>query len=504
MGHRNRLALAFTGAALLVAASASQAADPRVKQPQPPIDEVALKGTTPTGVPTSSPTNTVMYSSTNVGGPQWDRPIGCGPTISGLGPVRYHVQAFVVDANGNYDINSVQSYDGYIHLYANSFDPNPPNQPTNCIASNDDGGGGIGTSDILGQALTAGTPYFLVTSAFGNGDEGTFTNTLSGPGNISLGGNGPDLALTATSAVTTADAGDQFDIDLQVTNNGPGDATGVDVTASLSANLSIVSATCGSFPWAIGTLADGASVSCTVTVELASCGPASFAATVAGDDLDDASNNSDAVNVNANVVSDPSYEGGSPSAAWTEASTNFGTPLCTVGLCGTGTGTGPRTGNWWAWFGGFAGFEEGSTTQSIVIPTGDSALLSFWIEAFVCSGSASDFVEVTIDGTQVFSLDATNAICGTLGYSEHTVDVTSFADGNSHTLEVHSITNSGVVTNFFVDDISLVTCTGVEPPVPPDAPGPPGIPTLDGIGLGVLAALLALGGAFMMRRRREV
>ncbi len=81
-------------------------------------------------------------------------------------------------ASAQVDIFSVQDYDGYLHLYEGSFDP--LDQLTNLVAGNDDGAGGIGTSDLTGLTLTPGVDYILVTSGFGAGDEGTFTNEIVG------------------------------------------------------------------------------------------------------------------------------------------------------------------------------------------------------------------------------------------------------------------------------------------------------------------------------------
>lgn len=125
---------------------------------------------------------TFNYSGTNVGGPEWDRPIVTGPDISTLGPVRYSVQEILVDTAGAYDITSVQDYDGYLHVYQGSFDP--LDQLVGVIAADDDGAGGIGTSEIFGVALTDGVCYYIVTSAFEAGEEGTFDNTVTGPGAI--------------------------------------------------------------------------------------------------------------------------------------------------------------------------------------------------------------------------------------------------------------------------------------------------------------------------------
>lgn len=119
----------------------------------------------------------VSYDGTNdPGDGSWDRPIAGGPTISGLGPVQFSVQAFTTDTTDIYDLSSAQDYDGYIHLYAGSFDPT--DQLANLIDGDDDGDGGIGTSDLDAVSLTAGVVYFLVTSAFAAGDVGTFTNTI--------------------------------------------------------------------------------------------------------------------------------------------------------------------------------------------------------------------------------------------------------------------------------------------------------------------------------------
>jgi len=124
------------------------------------------------------------YSGMNDQG-SWDRPIGGGPGISGLGPVMFHAETFTITAGGLHDISSVQDYDGYIHLYLGSFDP--LDQLTNLLAGDDDGVGGVGTSDLMGINLLSGSTYVLVTSAFQAGDEGSFTNRITpAPASIAL------------------------------------------------------------------------------------------------------------------------------------------------------------------------------------------------------------------------------------------------------------------------------------------------------------------------------
>ena len=163
------------------------------------------------------------------------------------------------------------------------------------------------------------------------------------------------------------------------------------------------------------------------------------------------------------VIADGSFEAGTPSPYWTEYSTNFGTPLCDVPDCGFGGGTGPRTGGWWAWFGGIdLAYEEGYVYQDVTLDPGD-ATLSFWLETASCD-SADDYLEVLVDGTQVFFVDGANPACGLVGYTLQTVNLSAYADGGVHEIQFHSETFStnGGVGNFFVDDVALNNVPGVD------------------------------------------
>jgi len=164
----------------------------------------------------------------------------------------------------------------------------------------------------------------------------------------------------------------------------------------------------------------------------------------------------------ADVIQDGSFEDGTPNAFWNEYSTNFGTPICDVPSCGTGTGTGPRTGDFWVWFGGIGAYEEGSVDQDVTIPAG-FATLSFWLEQIVC-GSPTDYMQVLIDGNEVFATDGTSPICGVLGYSEVVVDVTDYADGGVHNVMFYSESDAG--SNIFVDDVVLDVLEGVTVDIP--------------------------------------
>jgi hypothetical protein len=153
------------------------------------------------------------------------------------------------------------------------------------------------------------------------------------------------------------------------------------------------------------------------------------------------------------LILDPSFEAYTPNPYWDEYSATFGTPLCTVADCGTGTGTGPRTGSVWSWFGGAAAGDTGSVAQDVQIDPG-IATMRFYVEQYVCGDAgASNYLRLEIDGTEIWRTDGTDPACGEFGYREITLDVSEFADGMTHEIMFYSQTvGSG---NFFLDDVEL-------------------------------------------------
>jgi len=290
------------------------------------------------------------------------------------------------------------------------------------------------------------------------GDEGDFASA-----SIVFNEQAGDLAITKTAPGGVA-IGGAYSYHLEVTNNGPADQTSVMVTDVLPPEVSYVSDSCGggaagqTWTWNAGTVANGATASCDLTVMLVGpdCVSVSNTASVVGgiSDPDGSNNSSSHSNGGGEAVSDPGFELGTPNAAWNEASTNFGTPLCDLGGCGTGTGTGPRTGDWWSWFGGISAYEEASVSQSVTIGVG--ADLSFYLEMIICD-SAADYLEITIDGNQIWSVDGSSPLCGSLGYVMQNVDLAPYDDGAVHALVFHSeiFANNGGGSNFFVDDVSI-------------------------------------------------
>ena len=163
------------------------------------------------------------------------------------------------------------------------------------------------------------------------------------------------------------------------------------------------------------------------------------------------------------LLQDPSFElYTSPSSPWDQYSLNYGTPLCTIDDCGTGTGTGPRTGDVWSWFGGSSTGDSGYVSQVVTILPG-TAEMTFYVEQYVCGAAgASNYLALKVDGTEIWRTDGLGSACGVLGYRLVTVDVSDFADGDTHEIKFDSVTVDGA--NFFVDDVELNLEAGGDVP----------------------------------------
>lgn len=96
-----------------------------------------------------------------------------------------------------------------------------------------------------------------------------------------------DVAISKVADAPAAPGlGDTITFTLDVSNSGPGDAENVEVTDTLPANVTYVSATCtvavaaNIVTWSIGSLANGASASCDIATTITDFGEISNTATV--------------------------------------------------------------------------------------------------------------------------------------------------------------------------------------------------------------------------------
>lgn len=158
-----------------------------------------------------------------------------------------------------------------------------------------------------------------------------------------------------------------------------------------------------------------------------------------------------------NLVLDPGFEAGTPSDAWTEASEVFGTPICDAS-CTEEEGAVPYSGDWWAWFGGVEGEPESASLSQTVTIDPEAAYLSFYFQVRSGAGTGDDVFTVTLGGDTVFM--ATDLDMPELDqYTRIDVDVSEWADGGAYELVFSSTLTGNGLTSFFLDAVSLVSCT---------------------------------------------
>jgi uncharacterized membrane protein YdcZ (DUF606 family) len=157
--------------------------------------------------------------------------------------------------------------------------------------------------------------------------------------------------------------------------------------------------------------------------------------------------------VQTQSLQDGGFEAGFPNPFWTSTSSNVVTNICSAALCGTGGNTAlPRSGNWWAWFGGFIGAETATVAQSVNIPRGDATLSFYlWFGSITTTGTFT----VDIDGDVLFTV--TESDLGVYGgaYRLVELDVSAYADSKVHNLRFTGHNDFGI-NNISLDDVALV------------------------------------------------
>jgi hypothetical protein len=372
----------------------------------------------------------------------------------------------------------------------------------------DDGGNSLGTATAQPAAgdtaqflgIISDTPIasIVITAANDAGellDNLRFGDVSTGPSDVIF-ANGFDPgaapeAPTVAKAFDPASAttGSNSVLTITLDNANAGAATlSADLVDTFPAGLVVatptdVATTCGGTATATDgsdtvTLATGATIpagGCTITVSVTSAADGTYTNTIAAGALETDLGNSPAdatadvtfgpagACTPAQLLQDPGFEATDNSALpytnpnWDSTSTNFGTAFCDSG-CGDGGGTAaPHAGDFWAWLGGAPAEtpEDATVSQAVVIPAGDTRFLNFWLWIGAI-GDGSTNMDVTVDGTVVTSFP--EPVDAEAGYTQRGVDISSFADGASHTIEFSYTDANGTGSNYSVDDVTI-DCT---------------------------------------------
>jgi hypothetical protein len=162
----------------------------------------------------------------------------------------------------------------------------------------------------------------------------------------------------------------------------------------------------------------------------------------------------------ADPILDGGFEtGGIPNSFWNpETSTNFGTPLCDVPSCGTGGGASPPyAGAFWAWFGGIPAPETATLGQTVVIPAGGVATLSWQMRIGTVSSPFTDVLNVRVDG--VIQTSYPEPTVPESSYTTRSINLGAFANGASHAILFEYIGPSQGTGSYVVDNVQLICAT---------------------------------------------
>ncbi|MFD8421130.1 putative Ig domain-containing protein [Streptomyces sp. NPDC059466] len=263
-----------------------------------------------------------------------------------------------------------------------------------------DGPTGWGTPD--------GTAAF--TSGTGTGNTVTVTN----PGNRTT--------ATGSSVSLQIAAGDSAGAALTYS------ATGLPTGLSINASTGLIS----------GTASTAGTYAVTVTAKdgTGASGSASFTWTV--------STSGGGNCTPAQLLGNPGFESGS--ASWTASS----------GVITTDSGEAAHGGSYKAWLDGYGSTHTDTLSQSVTIPTGCKASLTFYLHidtAETTTSSAYDKLTVTAGSTTLASYSNLDKATG---YAQKTFDLSSFA-GSTVTLKFSGAEDSSLQTSFVLDDTAVTT-----------------------------------------------
>lgn len=153
----------------------------------------------------AGPAQAVTFTGTTLGGPTWTRPLPnfAGLSVFGVG-VSYQLTPFTVTANGSYVFQNTAlvpaAWDNFTFVYQNAFNASTP--LVNGLIGNDDNPS-LGLSGFT-TALSTGINYFYVTTGFAPVNFGTFSASITGPGNVIIAAGVPEPSTYALMALGLA------------------------------------------------------------------------------------------------------------------------------------------------------------------------------------------------------------------------------------------------------------------------------------------------------------
>ncbi|MEU1268783.1 M4 family metallopeptidase [Streptomyces sp. NPDC005799] len=269
---------------------------------------------------------------------------------------------------------------------------------------------------------------------------GTGSTQYAGVGNAFAGINVGSHITVPTSGVTVTNPGSQSStvgtaVSLQIsassTNSGSLSyaASGLPTGLSINSSTGVVSGT----PTTAGTY----SATVTVTDSTGATGTASFTWTVS-------SSGGGGSCTSAQLLGNQGFESGN--TTWTASS----------GVITNSSSQSAHGGAYYAWLDGYGSTHTDTLSQSVTIPSGCKATLTFYLHidtSETSSSTAYDKLTVTAGSSTLATYSNLNAASG---YTQKSFDLSSLA-GSTVTLKFSGVEDSSLQTSFVVDDTALTT-----------------------------------------------
>ncbi|MFD5831486.1 M4 family metallopeptidase [Lentzea sp. NPDC060358] len=250
---------------------------------------------------------------------------------------------------------------------------------------------------------------------------------------VSVPAQSADPTCSATGTVTVGNPGNQSTavgtaVSLPLSASG-GTAPYTWSATGLPAGLSLSGSTISGTPTTAGT----STVTVTAQDSTGKSGSASFSWTAG----------TGGGTCSGQKIANPGFESGT--ASWTASS----------GVIGQHSADGEpaRTGTWSSWLNGYGSSHTDSLSQSVAIPSGCKAALTFYlhIDTKETGGTVYDKLTVTAGSTTLGTFSNTNAASG---YVLKTFDVSSLA-GQTVTFKFTGVEDASLQTSFVIDDTAL-------------------------------------------------
>ncbi|GGN78963.1 peptidase M4 [Streptomyces albiflavescens] len=243
----------------------------------------------------------------------------------------------------------------------------------------------------------------------------------------------PSSGVTVTnpgSQSSTVGTAVSLQISASSTNSGSLTyaATGLPTGLSINSSTGVISGT----PTTAGT----SSTTVTVTDSTGATGTASFTWTV--------SSSGGGTCTSTQLLGNPGFESGN--TTWT----------ATSGVITNSSSEAAHGGSYKAWLDGYGSTHTDTLSQSVTVPSGCKATLTFYLHidsAETTTSTQYDKLTVTAGSTTLATYSNLNKATG---YTQKSFDLSSFA-GTTVTLKFSGVEDSSLQTSFVVDDTALTT-----------------------------------------------